>query len=158
MSKIGFGTPDAANTIVARSLVVVAALKNLEGKVQNEIPKYCGTPTAQQQRTPHTNNFAHLVGRLCGRSIRLVDISWVATAWCPLYANTQLLNLGSSTRLYGMHPTATLCSGAVRGQPVDSHVVKFVAAGMLLQAVHSTVGSLVRSRSLSFTSKAGRIV
>jgi len=34
-----------------------------------------------------------------------------------------LLNLGSSTRLYGMRPMAALCNGAVRGQPVDSHVI-----------------------------------
>jgi len=33
--------------------------------------------------------------------------------------------------------------------------VEFEAAGMLLQAVHSTIGSLVRLRSLLFTSKAG---
>jgi len=31
-----------------------------------------------------------------------------------------LLNLGSSTRLYGMRLTAALYNGAVRGQPVDS--------------------------------------
>jgi len=34
-----------------------------------------------------------------------------------------LLNSGSSTRLYGMRLTAALCNGAVRGQPVDSHVI-----------------------------------
>ena len=34
-----------------------------------------------------------------------------------------LLNLGSSTRLYGMRLTAALYNGAVRGQPVDSHVI-----------------------------------
>ena len=34
-----------------------------------------------------------------------------------------LLNLGSSTRLYGMHLMAALCNGAVRGQPVDSHTI-----------------------------------
>ena len=35
----------------------------------------------------------------------------------------QVLNSGSSTHLYGMRLTATLCNGAVRGQPVDSHVI-----------------------------------
>ena len=34
-----------------------------------------------------------------------------------------VLNSGSSTRLYGMCLTAALCNGAVRGQPVDSHVI-----------------------------------
>jgi len=34
-----------------------------------------------------------------------------------------LLNSGSSTRLYGMRLTAALYNGAVRGQPVDSHVI-----------------------------------
>jgi len=34
-----------------------------------------------------------------------------------------VLNSGSSTRLYGMRLTAALCNGAVRGQPVDSHVI-----------------------------------
>ena len=36
---------------------------------------------------------------------------------------TPLLNSGSSTRLYGMRLTAALCNGAVRGQPVDSHMI-----------------------------------
>ena len=34
-----------------------------------------------------------------------------------------LLNSGSSTHLYGMRLTAALYDGAVRGQPVDSHVI-----------------------------------
>ena len=34
-----------------------------------------------------------------------------------------VLNSGSSTHLYGMRLTAALCNGAVRGQPVDSHVI-----------------------------------
>ena len=34
-----------------------------------------------------------------------------------------MLNSGSSTHLYGMCLTAALCNGAVRGQPVDSHVI-----------------------------------
>jgi len=36
---------------------------------------------------------------------------------------TSVLNSGSSTRLYGMRLTAALYSGAVRRQPVDSHVI-----------------------------------
>ena len=40
-----------------------------------------------------------------------------------IFAQWELLNLGSSTRLYGMRLTAALCNGAVRGQPVDSHVI-----------------------------------
>ena len=35
----------------------------------------------------------------------------------------EVLNSGSSTRLYGMRLTAALYNGAVRGQPVDSHVI-----------------------------------
>jgi len=34
-----------------------------------------------------------------------------------------VLNSGSSTRLYGMRLMAALYNGAVRGQPVDSHVI-----------------------------------
>ncbi|KAF9647474.1 hydrolase [Thelephora ganbajun] len=52
--------------------VAVAALKNLKDKVQNEIQKYRGTPTARQQRAPHMNDFARLARRLCGKSIGLV--------------------------------------------------------------------------------------
>jgi len=35
----------------------------------------------------------------------------------------RMLNSGSSTRLYGMRLTAALYNGAIRGQPVDSHVI-----------------------------------
>lgn len=52
--------------------MAVAALKNLKDKVQNEIQKYRGTPATRQQRTPHTNDFARLARRLCGKSIGLV--------------------------------------------------------------------------------------
>jgi len=38
-------------------------------------------------------------------------------------SDINLLNSGSSTRLYGMRLTAALYNGAVRGQPVDSHVI-----------------------------------
>ena len=34
-----------------------------------------------------------------------------------------LLNSGSLTRLYGMRLTAALYNGAVRRQPVDSHMI-----------------------------------
>ena len=45
-----------------------------------------------------------------------------------VWANSQMLgcrvlNSGSSTRLYGMRLTAALYNGAVRGQPVDSHII-----------------------------------
>jgi len=36
---------------------------------------------------------------------------------------TYLLNSGSSTRLYGMRLKAALYNGAIRGQPVDSHMI-----------------------------------
>jgi lysophospholipid hydrolase len=52
--------------------VAVAALKNLEDKVQHEIKKYCGTPMARQQRAPHMNDFSRLARRLCVKSIGLV--------------------------------------------------------------------------------------
>lgn len=52
--------------------MAVAALKNLKDKVQSEIQKYRGTPTARQQRAPHMNDFARLARRLCGKSIGLV--------------------------------------------------------------------------------------
>ena len=52
--------------------MAVAALKNLKDKVQNEIQKYRGAPTARQQRAPHMNDFARLARRLCGKSIGLV--------------------------------------------------------------------------------------
>ena len=52
--------------------MAVAALKNLKDKVQHEIKKYRGTPTVQQQRSPHMNDFARLARRLCGKSIGLV--------------------------------------------------------------------------------------
>lgn len=47
-------------------------MKNLKDKVQNEIQKYRGAPTARQQRAPHMNDFARLARRLCGKSIGLV--------------------------------------------------------------------------------------
>ena len=37
--------------------------------------------------------------------------------------HSRVLNLGSSTHLYGMRLTAALYNGAVRGQPVDSHMI-----------------------------------
>ena len=52
--------------------VAVTALKNLKDKVQHEIKKYRGAPTARQRRPPHTNDFARLARRLCGTSIGLV--------------------------------------------------------------------------------------
>ncbi|KAF5352701.1 hypothetical protein D9756_005855 [Leucocoprinus leucothites] len=51
----------------------VIALKILKERVQNGIQKYTGTPTTvRPQRLPHTNDFARLARRLCGKSIGLV--------------------------------------------------------------------------------------
>jgi lysophospholipid hydrolase len=51
----------------------VAALKNLKDKVQSEIQKYRGVAaTARPQRPPHTNDFARLARRICGKSIGVV--------------------------------------------------------------------------------------
>jgi len=48
-----------------------------------------------------------------------------------------------------------ICGVLVTIYEEDTSVVEFAVAGTLLQAVHSTIGSFVRSRSLSFTSNAG---
>ncbi|KAF9451397.1 patatin-domain-containing protein [Macrolepiota fuliginosa MF-IS2] len=51
----------------------VTALKNLKERVQSGIQKYTGTATTvRPQRLPHTNDFARLARRLCGKSIGLV--------------------------------------------------------------------------------------
>jgi lysophospholipid hydrolase len=51
----------------------VTALKNLKDKVQSEILKYRGGTTGlRPTRLPHTNDFARLARRICGRSIGLV--------------------------------------------------------------------------------------
>ncbi|KAF7797182.1 hypothetical protein EIP86_008374 [Pleurotus ostreatoroseus] len=51
----------------------VAALKNLKDKVQSGIQKYRRTPAdPRPQRGPHTNDFARLARRICGRSIGVV--------------------------------------------------------------------------------------
>ncbi|KXN88897.1 Lysophospholipase NTE1 [Leucoagaricus sp. SymC.cos] len=51
----------------------VIALKNLKERVQNGIQKYTGAATTvRPQRSPHTNDFARLARRLCGKSIGLV--------------------------------------------------------------------------------------
>ena len=51
----------------------VTALKNLKDKVQSEIQKYRrGAADVRPQRLPHTNDFARLARRICGRSIGLV--------------------------------------------------------------------------------------
>jgi lysophospholipid hydrolase len=54
-------------------LAAVAALKNLKDRVQSEIQKYRGGHSgAVPQRPPHSNDFARLARRLCGRSVGLV--------------------------------------------------------------------------------------
>ncbi|KAJ3572215.1 hypothetical protein NP233_g3232 [Leucocoprinus birnbaumii] len=51
----------------------VTAFKNLKERVQIGIQKYTGTATTvRPQRLPHTNDFARLARRLCGKSIGLV--------------------------------------------------------------------------------------
>jgi lysophospholipid hydrolase len=51
----------------------VIALKNLKDKVQSEIQKYRGiSADARPQRPPHTNDFARLARRICGKSIGVV--------------------------------------------------------------------------------------
>ncbi|CAL1694396.1 unnamed protein product [Somion occarium] len=51
----------------------VAALKNLKDRVQSGIQRYRGGPTdVRPQRGPHTNDFARLARRICGKSIGLV--------------------------------------------------------------------------------------
>jgi len=52
--------------------------------------------------------------------------AWVVGAWGndrAEHTRHEVLNSGSSTRLYGMRLTAALYNGAVRGQPVDRHVI-----------------------------------
>jgi lysophospholipid hydrolase len=51
----------------------VAALKSLKHKVQIEIQKYRGRAVVTRaQRPPHTNDFARLARRICGKSIGVV--------------------------------------------------------------------------------------
>ncbi|KAH9949389.1 patatin-domain-containing protein [Amylocystis lapponica] len=51
----------------------VTALKNLKDKVQSEIQKYRGASSdPRPQRAPHTNDFARLARRICGKSIGVV--------------------------------------------------------------------------------------
>lgn len=51
----------------------VAALKNLKDQVQSSIQRLRGSPAdSRPRRPPHTNDFARLARRLCGRSIGVV--------------------------------------------------------------------------------------
>lgn len=51
----------------------VTELKTLKDRVQSGIQRYRGSPTSPRpQRGPHTNDFARLARRICGRSIGLV--------------------------------------------------------------------------------------
>ncbi|KAI0068052.1 patatin-domain-containing protein [Artomyces pyxidatus] len=69
--KIPVTKPTAAQP---QDPTAVAALKNLKDIVQSEIQKYRGGGRAdvRPQRQPHTNDFARLARRICGRSIGLV--------------------------------------------------------------------------------------
>ena len=51
----------------------VTALKNLKDKVQSGIQRYRRGPAdPRPQRGPHTNDFARLARRICGKSIGVV--------------------------------------------------------------------------------------
>ena len=78
--------------------MAVAALKNLRVKVQHEINKYRGTPTARQQRAPHTNDFARLARRLCDKSIGLVLGGGGARGLSHLVGSIELRVLQELTR------------------------------------------------------------
>jgi lysophospholipid hydrolase len=54
-------------------VAAVAALRRVKERVQNEIQKYRrGSNNTRRQRPPHSNDFARLARRICGRSIGLV--------------------------------------------------------------------------------------
>lgn len=51
----------------------VTALKNLKDRVQSGIQRYRRAPAdPRPQRGPHTNDFARLARRICGKSIGVV--------------------------------------------------------------------------------------
>lgn len=50
----------------------VAAFKHLRGKVEDRIKKYRVRPIDRPRRPPHSNDFARLARRLCGKSIGVV--------------------------------------------------------------------------------------
>lgn len=57
----------------AQDPAAVTALKNLKDRVQSGIQRYRGGSTdVRPQRGPHTNDFARLARRICGKSIGLV--------------------------------------------------------------------------------------
>ena len=61
--------------------------------------------------------------RLGYQPLFLLDALHTRQPLLPIPTRLDLLNSGSSTRLYGMRLTAAMCNGAVRGQPVDSHMI-----------------------------------
>jgi len=75
--------------------------------------------------------------RVCWQPVKLWPLREQSTQFYPLprpvpsstvprhghLAGLALLNSGSSTRFYGMRLTAAMYNGAVRGQPVDSHMI-----------------------------------
>lgn len=51
----------------------LTAFKNLKDKVQSGIQRYRGGATdPRPQRGPHTNDFARIARRICGKSIGVV--------------------------------------------------------------------------------------
>jgi lysophospholipid hydrolase len=60
-------------TSLPDDVAAVAALKNLKDRVQTGIQKYRGIHSdARPQRPAHSNDFARLARRICGKSVGLV--------------------------------------------------------------------------------------
>lgn len=70
----GLVTPDTkANSNLPEDVAAVAALKNLKDRVQTGIKRYRGIHTSvRPQRPAHSNDFARLARRICGKSVGLI--------------------------------------------------------------------------------------
>ncbi|KAL0951734.1 hypothetical protein HGRIS_008408 [Hohenbuehelia grisea] len=69
----GLVVPVPKSPAAPKEADAVTTLKNLKDRVQSGILKYRGNPAdARPQRLPHTNDFARLARRICGKSIGLV--------------------------------------------------------------------------------------
>ncbi|KAG6851376.1 hypothetical protein H0H93_005774 [Arthromyces matolae] len=69
----GLVLPVPKSAAVAKDPDAVIALKTLKDKVQSGIQKYRGTSAdLRPQRSSHSNDFARLARRICGKSIGLV--------------------------------------------------------------------------------------
>jgi lysophospholipid hydrolase len=77
----------------------VTTLKNLKDKVQSEIQKYRGNPSAPRlERHPNVNDFARLARRITGQSVGLVlggggarGISHLVNNIYTSYAHTNMM-------------------------------------------------------------------